>query len=69
MTAEKGGPAAVITCQHTNASDMVAKLGYVREHYAGQVPASPSETRHDNIAKMVDWLLPESSSNGLRNGA
>jgi hypothetical protein len=48
---------------------MVAKLGYVREHYVKSSAGFPRETRDNNIAKMADWLPPESSSNGLRNGA
>jgi hypothetical protein len=68
VAGEKGRPAAVITCQHTNAPDTVAKLG-VREHHVEVKRGFPRETRDDNIAKMAQWLLPESSSNGLRNGA
>jgi hypothetical protein len=36
---------------------MVAKLGYVTEHYLEIKCGLPPETRDDNIAKMAEWLL------------
>ena len=41
----------------TNVADMVAKLGYVTEHYLETKCGLPPETRDDNIAKMAEWLL------------
>jgi hypothetical protein len=36
---------------------MVAKLGYVTEHYLKIKYGLPPETRDDNMAKMAGWLL------------
>jgi hypothetical protein len=36
---------------------MVAKLGYVTEHYLEIKCRLRPETRDDNIAKMAEWLL------------
>jgi glycosyltransferase involved in cell wall biosynthesis len=50
-------PPGVVTYEDTDAADMVAKMAFLRQHYAQVKQASRVEDSEDNVGRMVDWLV------------
>lgn len=54
-------PAGVVTYEDADVADMVAKLVYVREHYAQVKAGLRVDDSGDNVGRMADWLVGKPS--------
>jgi glycosyltransferase involved in cell wall biosynthesis len=50
-------PSSVITYNDTDATDMVEKLRFAREHYDKVKESLQTDAGDDNVGRMADWLV------------